>query len=131
MWVAHKARTEGPREALVQTERCVAVHLEWEGLERVDSTVVELFGTIIAVLGASASTELEDLVVVVKLDNQGVVDHYAGGGSDITIRQQLKQHCGFDPCERCRGKHVCWYIKVLTPTGYSDPYPPEIVSPAR
>ena len=84
----------------MQAERSVAVHLAWEGLERVDSTVGELFGTIISVLGASTGTELgastgtelDDLVVVVKLDNKGVVDHYDGGGNDMTIRQRLKQH---------------------------------------
>jgi hypothetical protein len=61
VWVAHKANTKGARGALVQAERSVAVHLAWEGLERVDSTVGELFGTIISVLGASTGTELDDL----------------------------------------------------------------------
>jgi hypothetical protein len=62
-------------------------------MERVDSTVGELFGAIVAVLGASACSDLEDLTAVVKLDNKGVVDHYGGSdGTDATIRQRLKQH---------------------------------------
>jgi hypothetical protein len=90
--VAHKANKKGERQQLTPAEKCVAIHLEWEGIERVDSTVGELFGAIIAVLGASGSRELMDLTVVVKLDNKGVVDHFNRGGTSPQIRQRLKQH---------------------------------------
>jgi hypothetical protein len=92
VWVAHKANEKGELSELTTKDQCVAIHLVWEGLERVDSTVGELFGAIIAVLGASASEELQELTVVVKLDNKGVVDHYNSGGTEPLVRQRLRQH---------------------------------------
>jgi ribonuclease HI len=71
-----------------------AIKLEWAGLERVDSTVGELFGALMAVTAASATPELCAQPVTVKLDNKGVVEHYRAtkAGMDTRARRQVTQH---------------------------------------
>jgi hypothetical protein len=65
VWAAHRINSRGEQQEQEVTAKAegAAIHLGWVGLERVDSTVGELFGAIIAVLAAPASAELEALPV--------------------------------------------------------------------
>ena len=54
-----------------------------------DSTVGELFGALVAVLAGSATAELQQEPLLVKLDNKGVVEHFRAmmGGLETRMRR--------------------------------------------
>ena len=93
VWVASLEENGGRSTEMMPEGESAAVHLAWRGLERVDSTIGELFGVIEAVLIASgANLPTGELTVVINLDNKGVVDHFNRTRNEQRARRQLTQH---------------------------------------